>query len=81
MATTMIRVERSTHKKLRSLAERTGDSMPELIAAAVEEYERKLFWEQVNEEFTALRNDPKGWKQELEERAAWDVTLSDGLER
>jgi predicted transcriptional regulator len=79
-APTMIRVEQATHKKLRALASRTGETMPQLVAAAVEEFEPKLFWEQVNQEFTALRADPKAWKQELEERAAWDTTLSDGLE-
>ena len=54
--------------------------MQELVAAAVEEYERKLFWENVNAEYAALRGDAKAWKQELDERAAWDTTLSDGLE-
>jgi predicted DNA-binding protein len=76
----MIRVEVSTHKRLRSLAARTGGTMPAIVAAAVEEYERKLFWEQVNVEFAALRGDPKAWKHEIEERAAWDATLSDGME-
>ena len=80
MATTMIRVEEKVRKKLRDLAARTGGSMQQLVADAVEEYERRLFWQQVNSEFAALRNDPKAWKQELEERAAWDATLSDGLE-
>lgn len=80
MPTTMIRVEQATHKKLRALASRTGETMPQLVAAAVEEFERKLFWEQVSQEFTSLREDPRSWKHELEERAAWDATLSDGLE-
>jgi hypothetical protein len=80
MPTTMIRVERSTHKKLRSLAARTGGTMPQLVAAAVEEYERKLFWEVVNQEFATLRADAKAWKHELDERAVWDATLSDGFE-
>ncbi len=80
MPTTMIRVEQATHKKLRALASRTGDTMPQLVAAAVEELERKLFWEKVHEEFTSLRDNPKAWQHELEERATWDATLADGLE-
>ena len=80
MATTMIRVEKTTHQKLRSLAARTGGTLPQLLAAAVEEYERKLFWEQVNQEFADLPKDAKAWQHELEERALWDATLSDGLE-
>jgi hypothetical protein len=78
--TTMIRVERKVQKRLRDLAARTGESMQEVVAAAIEEYERKVFWDQVNAEFTALRSDPKAWRQELEERAKWDHTLSDGLD-
>jgi hypothetical protein len=73
----MIRVDQAVEKRLGEIAARTGDTMQEVVAAAVEEYERKLFWEQVNAEFAALRNDPKAWKQELDERAAWDATLSD----
>ena len=80
MPTTMIRVEQGTHKKLRALASRTGDTMPRRVAAAVEEFERRLFWEQVNDEFATLRDDPKLWKHELEERAAWDAAFSDGME-
>jgi predicted transcriptional regulator len=76
----MIRVEQATHKKLRALAARTGDTMPQVVAAAVEEFERMLFWERVNQEFASLRDDPRSWKHEVEERAAWDDTLSDGLE-
>ncbi len=63
MPTTMMRVEKSTHKKLRSLAAQTGGTMPQLVAAAVEELERKLFWDQVNNEYASLRADPKAWKQ------------------
>lgn len=80
MPTTMIRIDQATHKKLRALVSRTGGTMAQLIATAVEEYERKLFWEQVTLEFSVLRENPKAWKRELEERSAWDVTLSDGLE-
>jgi predicted transcriptional regulator len=80
MATTMIRVELSTHKRLRSLAASTGETVPEIVATALEQYERKIFWERVDGEFAALRADSKAWKHELEERAAWDATLSDGLE-
>src|SRR2546421_534892 len=48
-ATSIIRIGGRTHKKLRELATRTGATMQQLVAAAVEEYERKLFWDQVND--------------------------------
>jgi hypothetical protein len=68
----MIRIKRSTHKQLRNLAAYTGKSVSVCAAIAVEEYERKLFWQKVNDEFAALRQDTVAWKHELEERAAWD---------
>ena len=54
--------------------------VPIVPAKAVEEYQSKNFLEHVNAAFVVLRNDPEAWKREQEERAAWDVTLSDGLE-
>ena len=80
MPTTTIRIEQSTHKKLRALASQTGDTIPHLVAVAVEEYDRRLFWDQVNAEFKALRRNLKSWKRELQERAAWNATLADGLQ-
>ncbi|MDP9380337.1 MAG: hypothetical protein M3Q29_09335 [Chloroflexota bacterium] len=44
-------------------------------------YRRQLLLDRANDGFAALRGDPEAWREELEERAAWDVTLSDGLER
>jgi len=41
--------------------------------------ERKRILEAANAGFTALRNNPSAWAEELEERHAWDSTLSDGL--
>ena len=79
VATTMIRVEEQVHKKLRDLAAHTGRSIEQVLAAAVEEYERRLFWEQINAEFSALRKDRGAWKRELAERAIWEMTLSDGV--
>ena len=54
--------------------------MSAVIESALAEYERKLFWSKTASEFQALRNNPKAWKAELEERDAWDVTLADGGE-
>lgn len=39
------------------------------------------FWDRVNAQYADLRNDPVAWAQELEERALWDATLADGLEK
>ena len=41
-----------------------------------------VFYEQalkLNEDFAALRADPKAWQEEQEERALWEKSLADGL--
>jgi hypothetical protein len=78
MAKTVVRVQEPTPKRLRSRAAAQSRSAPMSVGPAADDRERKLFWEQVNQEFQLLRRDPAAWKHELEERAAWDATLCDG---
>lgn len=74
-----VRVSDSTHKALKDLSEREHEPMPEIVARAVEEYRRARFLREANAAYTTLRQDPEAWKQELEEREAWDTALKDGL--
>ena len=80
MAGTTVRISEAVHDRLHRLAAERQASMSAVIESALAEYERKLFWSKTASEFQALRNDPKAWKAELEERDAWDDTLSDGRE-
>ena len=80
MASTMIRVPAETHRTIRQLVDVTGETMQQVVATAIEEYRRKLFWEKTNASYAALREDPTAWQEELDERAAWDASLSDGVE-
>ena len=80
MTTTTIRVNYATWKTLREMSAKFGKPMQAIIEKAVEEYRRKTFLEEANKAFAALKNDANAWKSELEERAAWDAALSDGLE-
>lgn len=80
MASTTVRITEQTREILRELAEETGESMQDVLARAVESYQRQRFWQRVNAAYSKLRSDPEAWQQELEERAAWDVTLKDGLD-
>jgi len=57
----------------------TGRKMQEILGEAVELYRRKLLLDKANAAFAALKADSQAWKEEQEERAAWDVTLLDGL--
>ena len=75
-----VRIDEVSHKVLREMAEMRGSSMQALLAQAIEELRRKLLLDEINQGFAALRQDPKAWKQEQDERAAWDATLSDALD-
>ncbi len=79
MASNTVRIDSSTHKTLQKLSAQTGQKMQEILGEAIELYRRKLFLEKANAAFAALKADPQAWKEEQEERAAWDVTLLDGL--
>jgi predicted transcriptional regulator len=81
MASLTVRIGEKPHKALREIATRSGESMQEVLAKAIEEYRRKRFLENANAAFAALRRAPKAWRQEQRERAAWDVTLGDGQDK
>ncbi len=80
METLTIRINRSTHERLRTLAEVSQKTMTSLLEEAVEDLHRKRFWEVTNAAYAALLDDPTAWKNTQEEVAKWDTTLSDGLE-
>ena len=79
MASNTVRIDSSTHKTLQKLSAQTGQKMQEILGEAIELYRRKLFLEKANAAFAALKADPQAWKEEQEERTAWDVALLDGM--
>jgi hypothetical protein len=79
-ATVMMRIREDTHGALRELAQEENTTLQEVLAKAIDLYRRTGFCEQMNAAYAALRADPEAWQQELEDRAAWDVTLLDGIE-
>ena len=81
MSTATVRIRQDTHRTLREIASRTGRSLPDILEEAVETLRRQSFLEGLAADFAALRKDSEAWHDELEERAAWDGTLGDDLER
>lgn len=80
MSTVSVRIPARAHEALKHIAERTGQSLQEVLDRAIEEHRRRILLEEANAAFAAIKNDPKAWRQELDERAQWDGTLADGLE-
>ena len=79
MSTSTVRIRPETRDVLRELASQTGHSMPDLLDEAVEALRRRRFLEGLAEDFATLHENPENWRDELEEREAWDSTLRDGL--
>ncbi len=65
---------------MRELAHNTDTTMQSVIEHALLEYKKRLFWDQAERDFSAIRDDPKAWNEEIAERKAWDASLMDGLE-
>ena len=76
-----VRISAHAHEVLRQLAEEEQESMQSVLDRAIERYRREKFLRDANADFEALKRDPKAWKEELRERALWEQTLGDGIDR
>lgn len=81
MSATTVRISEGSHQALKELANRTGDSMGEVLTKALEAYRRKLFFEQMNAGYAALQSDSKAWAEHQSDLKDWDAVLLDGLDR
>jgi len=80
MSTPTVRISEVSHRVLREVAEKTGDTMLEILDKALDDYRRKLFFQVLNRGYALLKADPADWADVKEERKAWDETLMDGLD-
>lgn len=79
MPSATVRISPTSQEILRDLSARSGLTMQAVLEDAIELYRRERFLAKANEAYAALRCDPKKWKAELAERAAWDTTAADAL--
>ena len=80
MSSTTVRVSADTHAVLSQLARERHETIQKILEQAVETYRRKMFWEKTSTAFAKLREDEAAWREEIEERKAWDATLADGID-
>jgi hypothetical protein len=80
MESLTIRVSRSTHGLLRELADRTGETMTDIVDRAVREYQRQQFWADYHTAYAAIQADPSARADLQGEIEYWDSTSTDGLE-
>jgi len=75
-----IQVLPETKELLDALAQKLGMNPSDLLAKALQEYQREVFFRKLNESYAALRDQPEEWNKIIEERSAWDGTLQAGIE-
>lgn len=76
-----VRISPNAKAALRDLAKREGKPMQAVLDEAIEHYQREKFMDEANAAYARLQSDPQAWREEQEERQAWDATLNDGLEK
>ena len=76
-----VRISPRAHRLLRQLAKEAEESMQTILDRAIENYRREEFLRAANREYSALRRNARGWKEELSERRLWERTLADGLDK
>ena len=80
MPSTTVRLSTQSHHTLKALAKTTGRSLQEVLEAALDAYRREAFVKASNASYERLRKKPKEWADYVQEREAWDATLTDGLD-
>jgi predicted transcriptional regulator len=80
MSALTVRISEASHRILKELAERTGQTMTDVLREALVTYRRKVFVDAVNAGYAEMRADPQAWTEHLAERQEWDAAVADGLE-
>jgi hypothetical protein len=76
---TIVRVDCRTSAAITRLAREMGVVRKDVITHAVERLRRQRIMESANEGFAAIKRERAAWREEVDERKSWEVTLSDGL--
>jgi hypothetical protein len=80
MSAPRVPISEASHQLLNELAQKTGQTVMDVLDKALDAYRRKLFLDQLNAGYAELRADPEAWAEHLAERKLWDATLMDGLD-
>jgi len=72
-----IKISKKSHNILKGISSVFGVSMQVILDDAVEQYQRKELMGQINADFLKLKKNNKLWKDELDERKEWDLSMTD----
>ncbi len=78
MSSSTVRISKESSNILREIATQEKKSLQTILDAAIEDYRRHRFLQEANKAYSVLKENPKNWKVEMEERKQWEATLFDG---
>ncbi|MBA4395053.1 MAG: toxin-antitoxin system protein [Desulfobacca sp.] len=78
MSSSTVRISKESSHVLREIAAQERKSLQTVLDAAIEEYRRHRFLREANNAYSVLKENPRNWKVELEERKQWETALPDG---
>lgn len=76
-----VRIDPAAHAALVEIARAKHLTLTEALSRAVESYRREVLIQAMDADYGELRADSEALEEELAERAAWESTNADGLER
>jgi predicted DNA-binding protein len=76
----LIRISNVAAEKLESLSNLSGKPKQKIIEEAVIRYAHEQILKKANEQYAAIKKDPKIWQEMQNELNAWDVSVIDGLD-
>ena len=75
---TTIKVSAPTRDRVNAIGARTKQTAEQVVASALREYERSLFWRDYTKAADAVAADPSAAADERTEHELWDRTTPDG---
>jgi len=76
----LLRINEHIYSILEQLEQEMGSSKQTILQDILIEYMKNRVINQINAAYFDLRQDPEKWQEELDERALWENSSSDGLE-
>jgi len=75
-----VRLSDTAYTTLRRIADEDRKTLQVVIDEALQEYDKQRFYRRLNAGYQALRDDPKAWAEELQERGEMASTLMDDMD-
>ena len=76
-----VRIEPAAYAALAEVARLEHVTLTEALTRAIQVYRRDALIRAMSEDYGELKSDPTAWAAEQSQRAAWDHSLGDGLDR